>query len=176
MFNLFRRTPTIESPTIGFYDLTGGGASAAIAADKAALISLFSSTQESSDTPPTCNVLFVYCHFEPSGSIRGTSRGLREIIRDSGAAVVVFAIENSGDYYIAAAKQKQNFGRANLVMALDRRGDIFPKFFQRLFTEMKRGVSMPVAWVKFAPQGPRSEHAECPSTIFACEVGQLAFR
>lgn len=174
MFNLFRGTPTIKSPTIGFYDLTSGGASAAIAADKTALVPIFTSSVESSDTPPACNVLFLYCHVEPSGSIRGSSRGLREIIRDSRAAVVVVASENTGDSYIAAGKQR-GYGHANLVMALDRRGDIFPKFFQRLFTEMKHGVSMPVAWVKLAPQAPRAEHADCPGTIFACEVGQLAF-
>jgi hypothetical protein len=175
MLNLFRRTPIIDSPKIGFYDLTGGSASVAIAADKAALVPLFSSSVESSDAPPICNVLFLYCLIEPSGSIRGSSRGLREIIRDSRAAVVVVASENSANSYIAAGKQR-GFGQANLVMALDRRGDIFPKFFQRLFTEMKNGVSMPVAWVKFAPQAPQAEHADCPGTIFACEVGQLAWR
>ena len=175
MLNLFRRTPTIVSPTIGFLDLAGGDASAAKAADKAALVPLFSSSVESSDVPPICSVLFLYCHIEPSGSIRGSSRGLREIIRDSRAAVVVVASENSGDSYIAAGKQR-GYGRANLVMALDRKGDIFPKFFQRLFTEMKHGVSMPVAWVKFAPQAPKAEHADCPGTIFACELGQLAFK
>ena len=174
MFKLFRRTPTIQSPTIGFLDLTGGGASATIAADKAALVPIFSSSAESSDAPPVCNVLFIYCDIEPSGSIRGSRHGLREIIRDSRAAVVVVASENAGDSYIAAGKQR-GYGHANLVMALDRRGDIFPKFFQRLFTEMKRGVSMPVAWVKLAPQAPQAKHADCPDTIFACEVGQLAF-
>ena len=180
MFNLFKRTstkriPTIDSPTIGFLDFTGGDASAVIAADKTALVPLFSSFSESSDEPPICNVLFFYCHLEPNGSISGSSFGLREIIRDSRAAVVVVASENSGDSYIAASKQR-GYGRANLVMALDRKGDIFSKFFQRLFTEMRLGVSMPVAWVKLAPQVPRSEHADCPDTIFVCEVGQLAFR
>jgi hypothetical protein len=174
MFNLFRRTPTIASPTIGFLDLTGGSAAAALAADKAALSPLFSSSVERWDEPPACSVLFLYCHIEPNGSIRGSGRGLREIIRDSGAAVVVVASENSGKSYIAAGKQK-SYGRANLVMALDRRGDVFPKFFERLFTEMKRGVSMPMAWIKLAPQNPRAGHADCPGTIFACEVGQLAF-
>ena len=175
MLNLFRRTPRIKSPTIGFYDLTGGGASTVIGAGKAALISTFSSSLESSDTPPICNVLFIYCDIEPSGSIRGSSRGLREIIRDSRATVVVVAKENAYEIYIAAGKQ-QGYGQANLVMTLDRRGDVFATFFRSLFTEMKRGVSMPVAWVKLAPQAPQAEHANCPGAIFACEVGQLAFR
>ncbi len=175
MFNFFRRTPTIKSPTIGFYDLTGGGASVVVAADKAALDPIFSASAEGSGAPPICNVLFIYCDIEPSGSIRGSSRGLREIIRDSRAAVVVVASENTGDSYIAAAK-RQGYGQANLVMAIDRRGDVFAKFFQRLFTEMKQGESMPVAWVKLAPQAPQADHADCPVTIFACEVGQLAFK
>jgi hypothetical protein len=175
MFALFRRTPTIHSPTIGFLDLTGGGASAALDSDKVALSPLFTSSVESCDKPPTCNVLFLYCRIEPNGTIRGsTSRGLREIIRDSGATVVVVATENSGDSYTAAGRRK-SYGRANLVMAIERRGDVFPRFFQRLFRDMKRGVSMPVAWVKLANQHPGDEHRECPATIFACELGQLAF-
>jgi len=174
MLNLFRRTPTIQSPTIGFYDLTSGGASAAIAADKAALVPIFCASVESSEAPPICDVLFIYCDIEASGGICSSSRGLREIIRDSRAAVAVVASENTGQSYIAAGKQR-GYGQANLVMALDRRGDVFPRFFQRLFTEMKRGVSMPVAWVKLAPQAPQAEHADCPGTIFACEVGQLTF-
>jgi len=61
-------------------------------------------------------------------------------------------------------------------MTLDRRGRVFPKFFQRLFTEMTRGVSMPVAWVKLASQIPGADHADCPGTIFSCEAGQLVFK
>lgn len=44
-----------------------------------------------------------------------------------------------------------------------------------LFADMKLGVSMPVAWVKLAPQGPLKEHESLPSTIFACEAGQMVF-
>jgi len=101
--------------------------------------------------------------------------GLREIIRDSGAAVVVVASPNSGESYNAAAKEKP-YGSANLVMTLDRKGDAFGRFFQKLFGEMKRGKSMPIAWVKLAPQGPHSVHTDVPDTIFLCELGQLAFR
>jgi hypothetical protein len=175
MFSLFRRTPKIQSPTIGFLDLTAGEASNEIAADRAAISNLFSSSEDSSSEPPRCNVLFLYCRLEPDGSVRGSNRNVREIIRDSGAAVVVLASENSVDSYIAGTK-KQRYGQANLVMALNRRGDVFPKFFERLFAEMKRGVSMPVAWVKLAPQIPGVDHADCPGTIFSCEAGQLAFK
>ncbi|HEV2841027.1 MAG TPA: hypothetical protein VGW39_06875 [Chthoniobacterales bacterium] len=175
MFSLFRRTPKISAPTIGFLDLTDGEASTELGADRAALNPLFSSSEDSSAEPPRCNVLFLYCRLQADGSIRGSSRSVREIIRDSGAAVVVVATENSAESYIAGANN-QRYGHANLVMTLDRRGDLFPKFFQRLFTEMKNGVSMPVAWVKLAPQIPGADHADCPDTIFSCEAGQLAFK
>jgi hypothetical protein len=61
------------------------------------------------------------------------------------------------------------------VMTLSRQGAAFPPFFAQLFTDMKRGVSMPVAWVKLAPQGPVKEQDKLPSTIFACEAGQMVF-
>jgi hypothetical protein len=174
MFSLFRRTPTIKSPIAGFLDLTNGDATTEISADRLALSPLFNSSLDSSSEPPHCNVLFVYCHLEPDGGVRGSGQSLRELIRESGAAVVVVATENSPQSYIAAAKA-HSFGRANLVMTIERRGVIFPTFFRQLFAEMKRGVSMPVAWNKLAPQIPGVDHSHCPGTIFACEVGQLAF-
>lgn len=179
MFGLFRRKPnanipTIASPTIGFLNLIGQSAAAAMAADQAALTRLFSLAVESSSEPPTCNVLFLYATIEASGSIVGSTAGLRGIIRDSRASVVVVASENTPESYIAATKDA-GYGFANLVMTLERKGDLFPRFFERLFTDMRRGESMPVAWVKLAPQAPQAEHADCPATIFACELGQLAF-
>ena len=42
-------------------------------------------------------------------------------------------------------------------------------------SDMKLGTSMPRAWVKLAPLVPRGTPADCPETIFACELGQLAF-
>jgi hypothetical protein len=60
-------------------------------------------------------------------------------------------------------------------MTLSRKGSSFPPFFARLFADMKRGVSMPVAWVKLSPQGPVKDHENLPSTIFACEAGQMVF-
>lgn len=175
MFSFLRRIPSIESPTIGFLDLTAGRNSRELAEDKMAISSLFSSSSESSTDPPRCNVLFVYCCIGAAGRIEGSSLSLRELIRDSRAAVVVVASEKSAAAYIAAGKNEK-YGKANLAMTLYRKGAVFPDFFRRLFTEMQRGVSMPVAWLKLAPQVPGSEHPDCPDTIFACEVGQLVFK
>ncbi len=150
-------------------------AAAEKAADRAAIAPFFSVILDSISEIPVCNVLFLYCEFEPDGSISGSDRGLREIIRDSGAVVAVTASANKADNIVAAGKTK-GYGMANLVLTLDRRGEVFPKFFQRLFALMKNGVSMPVAWVKIAPQIPGHEHPDCPGAIFACEVGQLTFK
>lgn len=60
-------------------------------------------------------------------------------------------------------------------MTLSRKGSAFPSFFVRLFTAMKSGISMPVAWLRLVPQGPVKEHDNLPSTIFACEAGRIVF-
>src|SRR5262245_26513622 len=157
----------VEAGTLGILDLCGDKAAALVAADRAALAPLFRVVSESTGQPPRCNLLLLYCAIENDGRIAGRSLGLREIIRDSGAPIVVVAMPNSGESYNAAAKGK-SYGRANLVMTLDRKGDAFGRFFQRLFAEMKQGTSMPIAWVKLAPQAPGIAHTDCPDTIFAC--------
>lgn len=129
---------------------------------------------ESDGAPSACDVLLVYCGIEAGGKVAGSPLSLRQIIRDAGAGVVIFAAENDPDRYMEAAKPAA-YGAANLVMTLERKGDAFGAFFGKLFELMFRGVSMPVAWVQLAPQVPGHPHADLPETIFACEVGQLAF-
>jgi hypothetical protein len=41
---------------------------------------------------------------------------------------------------------------------------------------MKAGVSMPMAWVKLAPQGAKLEHEDLPSTIFSAEISHIIFQ
>jgi hypothetical protein len=96
---------------------------------------------------------------------------LRDLIQASGAQVVVVASDNSGDAYIASTKGRTH-GRANLAMTIARRDPAFPTFFLRLFEDLKRGTSMPIAWVKLAPQVPGKAHDNLPETIFARELGQ----
>ncbi|MBM3802856.1 MAG: hypothetical protein FJW26_11180 [Acidimicrobiia bacterium] len=166
---------TIEAETLGILNLCGDGAAGWAAADKAALAQLFQNVKESEQQPPGCNLLLLYCTIDNDGSIVGSRLGLREIIRDSGAPVVVVASPNSGESYKAGAKERP-YGQANLVMTIDRKGEAFGQFFQKLFGEMKRGRSMPAAWVKLAPQGPHPAQAGVPDTVFFCELGPLVFR
>jgi hypothetical protein len=169
-----RRPLLIRSPQLGILNLKGESAEQLIAEDVDALMPVLGSPIRGSTSAPFCNVLFIYCDIGSDGRIGNFPGTLRDLIQTLGAPLVVVASENTGDAYISTTKG-QKHGRANLVMTLSRRGVVFPAFFARLFTDMKRGVSMPVAWVKLAPQGPVKEHENLPSTIFACEAGQMVF-
>lgn len=168
-------TATITQPVLGILDLDSGRFGALASQDRAALGPLFSSVVEGDGAPPRCDVLLVYCGIEAGGKVAGSPLSLRQIIRDAGARVVIVAAENEPDRYMEAA-QPAAYGAANLVMTLERKGDAFAAFFGKLFGLMFRGVSMPAAWVQLAPQVPGHPHSDLPETIFACEVGQLAFK
>jgi hypothetical protein len=172
LLRLSGRKRQIKNPRLGLLDLTGGAAAALVEEDKAALCDLFASVEESKDAVPQCDVLFLYSSIGDGGVLERTDRYLRATIRDSGAKVVVVASENPNP----KPSGKPVYGHANLVITLGRNGASFPKFFRGLFSRMKKGTSMPMAWVKLAPQIPNVEHPDTPSTIFLCEVGGVSFR
>jgi len=169
-----RRPLLIRSPRLGILNLKGESAEQLIAADVDALMPVLGSPVRGSASAPFCDVLFIYCDIAPDGRVVNFRGTLRDLIQTLRAPLVVVASENSADAYISTTRG-QKHDRVNLVMTLSRKGVAFPAFFTRLFTDMKRGVSMPVAWVKLAPQGPVKEHENLPSTIFACEAGQMVF-
>lgn len=165
---------TVKSPRLGILDLTAGEAAAQIATDKVALRDVFQAPQESDREPPQCDILFLYAHLSDEGRVEGCACELREIIRDSGAKVVVLASENKPDS-CTSARARKPYGQANLVITFARRGEAFPRFFGRLFARMKEGASMPDAWVQLAPQNPNADNPDSPSTIFLCELGHIRF-
>jgi hypothetical protein len=172
---LFRRpTFVIKSPRLGILNLKGASAADHIATDRSALSTFFSSIDESEATVPSCDVLFLYCDLTADGAVAGSESSFREIIRDSGATVVVVASDNSAEHYMAAGKLAA-YGMVNLAMTIDRKGEAFPSFYKRLFDYMSQGISMPVAWVKIAPQIPSAAHQSCPSAICSLERGQVEF-
>lgn len=170
-----RNPLVIRSPRIGFFNLIGESADRIIDEDKAALGPLFTSKEEADTTPPVCDVLMIYARLTSDGRVVGSSDGLREIIRKSGAQIVIVASENEAQSYIAASKST-GYGQANLVMTLRRKDIAFTTFFAELFRKMFSGTSMPMAWVELAPQGPRGTHMDLPETIFAAEVSHIIFR
>jgi len=165
----------IVSPRIGFLNLLGTSAQPILVEDKAALRPLFSSLEESDSNPPVCDVLMIYAQAQSDGRIGGCSEGLRDIIRKSNAPIVVIASENEGSSYVAAGK-RTGYGQANLVMTLNRKGPAFTIFFTQLFSKMFHGESMPMAWVRLAPQIPSLEHENVPGSIFAAEVSHVVFK
>ena len=93
---LFGGPRRVEAHTLGMLDLSGGTAGALMAVDRAALAPLFRRVSESADAPPRSTLLLVYCSIASDGAILNSRRSLREIIRDSGAPVVIVATPNPG--------------------------------------------------------------------------------
>jgi hypothetical protein len=160
------------SPRIGFLNLLGSPAPQILEEDKAALAPLFASSQESETDPPVCDVPMIYANVQSDGSIVGYSGGLRDIIREANSPIAIVASESEAKGYLVAGKPT-GYGQANLVMTLKRKGANFPRFFVQLFIEMFRGRSMPMAWVKLAPQGGKTGHEYCPEAIFVAEISHI---
>ncbi len=173
--NIRRRGGSIiVAPRLGMLNLKGADGTLLAEQDARALRPVLGVAEQSHSAIPKCDVLFLYSDLSSDGRIATTQMWLGEIVRASGASILVVASENPGPAYTAS--KGPGYGRINLVLTLSRRGEAFPRFFVRLFEDMKRGTPMPMAWVKIAPQGPVSEHGELPSTIFACMAGGLRFR
>lgn len=167
----------IPTPRLGILDLSRGRDTAMAAADRALLEPIFDCVTQSADDIPACDVLFIYCALNEDGAVVGAKVRLPKILSKSGAIIAVVASENSATAYEAAMKDPlgQTVISENLVLTLNRRGDAFGRFFHRLFTLMRDGKSMPVAWVKVAPQHPGQDQPENPDTIFVAAAGQVGF-
>jgi hypothetical protein len=128
---------------VGLLNLDGPDSERLIAGDAAFLTAIFGSVRSVDLAEPSCDVLFLYARLEDDGSIAGSPLGLREIIRDTGARIVVFGLPNSPASYGEAHHYKRRpYGLANLVETLDRRGDAFEHYLTGIFLAMKRGLSM----------------------------------
>jgi hypothetical protein len=169
-----RRGSIIVAPRLGMLNLMGANGALLAEQDARALQPVLGAAEQSDLTVPKCDVLLLYSDLSSDGRIANTKMWLGEVVRASGATVLVVASENPGPAYTAS--KGPGYGRVNLVLTLSRRGEAFPRFFVRLFEDMKRGTPMPMAWVKMAPQGPVAERGELPSTIFACMAGGVRFR
>jgi hypothetical protein len=177
LFLIFRKrraAAIIKQPRWGVANFLSAEEQSPIDEDISSLASILGTPTRRERDVPACDVLFIYARFRSDGTLENSTRGLRELIRDSGAVIVVVASENTGETYIAAAAKKP-YGQANLVMTLKRNGEGFPRFFADLFSRMRAGISMPIAWVQLAPQHARSQGKDRPETMFACEVGQITF-
>ena len=165
----------IQCPRIGLFNLLDSSAELIVEEDKEAFRPLFGAMEGSKTAPPVCDVLLIYARVESDGRIAGYRDGLRDIIRQSGAAIVIVASENDGKGYAAAGKST-GYDQANLVPTLKRKGAAFTQFFTELFSRMFKGKSMLLAWVELAPQTPGATHENCPESIFAAEISHIVFQ
>ena len=165
----------IKSPRIGLFNLSGSSAENILHEDVTTLSPMFHSSEERTDAPPNCDVLLLYARFESDGSIANYQAGLRDIIRDSRAAIAIVASENDGKSYIAASR-KTGYGQANLVFTLKRKGAAFVCFYKELFGKMFAGTTMPMAWVQLAPQNPQAKGEDCPDCLFVAEISHIVFK
>ena len=147
--------------------------------DQAAFADIFGENVRIADrTLPRCNVLFVYGAMDAFGRIAGMTWTFRDLARAAGAHIAVVAsglpLAMLADPGFMKTLPGGNDWPANIVITLDRKGEYFGQFFHRLFALMRQGISMPMAWVELAPQGPVQQH-DIPATVMLCEAGHIAF-
>lgn len=126
----------------------------------------------------TFDIVHLLVRVESGGTVEETSGfELFECLSNAGAKLVIFASGNASDGYIKLAPKARcrNINPMNVVMTLDRKGDLFQRFFQSLFDLMAAGDSMPAAWVKLIPQDGGKEHQNVPDTIVHAGLGQIGF-
>jgi hypothetical protein len=167
----------IRHPKLGLLNLGGEEFAALLNEDRAAFGSLFDDVVISAaGSVPRCDVLFVYAQLQPDGSLSGGAQPtIRHAAADAHCAVVVSASNNPSDRVVAGSKlpgPKQ----ASLVLTLDRNRDGFARFFKELFTLMKSGKTMPMAWVTIAPQSKSVMPQYIPETIFLPEGKFVVFK
>jgi len=182
VFRIMLRSRTqvsIKVPTLGFLNLGGDEFLPLIDTDRAALGPIFSEVKTGAGYQiPSCDILFIYANVAPDGSVGvDVNLTVRHLAARAGAAITVVASGNSSENLLAAARLPGP-KRANLVWTLDRKGEAFPRFFVNLFTHMKKGRSMPAAWVGISPQVPSrmQQDQNLPDMICNLEAGQVRFQ
>jgi len=166
--------PRIANPAIGFLNLQGPEGAALVDADRAVLAPLFQVSHLSTDVPPHCEVLLLYCTLDGEGRVVGSADSIGDLIQKAGAYVAVVASENKPERYLKAIPGRRDW-RANIVLVIDRKAEKFALFFRRLFEAMFNGRSMLMAWVKLAPQIPRRDDPDGPAAIMLAQAGHVRF-
>ena len=167
----------IPNPKLGLLNIGGDEFAAELNEDRKALGAFFNDVIVGGEGQvPNCDVLFVYAKVASNGSIaNSTEPSLRHLAARAGSVVLVLASNNPSEHVVAAGKvpgPKQ----CSLVLTLDRNGEGFPRFFKEVFTLMKSGKTMPMAWIKTAPQHKSVMPQYTPETIFLPEGKFVVFK
>jgi uncharacterized protein YerC len=126
------------------------------------------------------DIVHLFCDVSPNGTI-ADSNGLTlaaitlvQRCSDSNVKLLWLANDNKPDGYISGFKATGK--RLNLVMTLSRYGPNFSAFLRKLLSRMVGGETMPVAWVKLAPQVPGRPQQGLPDCIFHAGRGGVRLR
>jgi hypothetical protein len=164
---IFRTRPTpkgivIRNPVLGAINLAGLWVEDTVEKDLEILGPYFADVRRSDDVPPLCDVLLLYGEINSSGALQNSPKPPNEIVRDSGASVVIIAINNPVENY--SAMPKDSFGSVTFITTIDRRQWRFTSFLAKIFEQMKNdGVTLPHAWINVAPQHSAAVHEDLPS-------------
>src|SRR5262249_36673444 len=157
-----------QNPRIAFVNLAGDSCAAIAAEDRASLDELFRGNVQAATDLVACDVLFLYCNFDPRGKVIGAAKPLRGLIRESGARVVVIASDTPTGLFTDAEVQKEihqgDNPPVNLVITYQRHGENFGRFFKSLFQQMWTGTPMGFAWIVLSPQGNLPPDETLPGT------------
>ena len=64
----------------------------------------------------------------------------------------------------------------NVVLTLDRKDQDFVNFLDRLFEQISKGETLPMAWHNIAPQIPGQEHKNIPETLAVMGAGSISLQ
>ena len=123
------------------------------------------------------DIVHLFCDLSPGGILtdsKGATVSGTELIAkccEKNVKLLWIANGNKSDDYMNGFKLNGN--RLNLVMTLDRRGQRFSKFLERLISKISGGKTIPLAWVALAPQAKGPWEEDCPSFIFSTTRGDV---
>jgi hypothetical protein len=119
------------------------------------------------------DAIHILANINNQGSVEGVSiQDIHGACANSNIKIIFWATNTPSQIYITHAKP----GAFNLIMTLDRKGDIFGSFLNRLLSQMADGKSMSMAWVNLVPQYRNApEHASAPECIFYPDGGNMIF-
>jgi hypothetical protein len=163
---IFRTRPTpkgivIRNPVLGAINLEGLGVEDIVEKDLEILGPYFADVRRSDDVPPVCDVLLLYGELNSSGALKNSPKSAEEIVRDAGASIVIFAINNPPDNY--ATIMKASLGSVIIIATFDRRQWRFASCMAKIFEQMKNdGITLPHAWINIAPQHSGAVHEDLP--------------
>lgn len=173
-----KNTETTEGKiplTVGFINFAGEHLDKMLLEDAIEMSRIFRHTAIGRKEIPQCTVLFVYANIEIDGSLEGyDQKNVRQLAQESNSSIIILATPNKAEH-IKKAISLSGPKIANIVFTIDRKNDVFIKFFKSLFQNMRDGKEMLSSWVALAPQGPQSSSSDAPVTLLVAEAGKLTF-